>query len=201
MKILGIEDSLKNSKIDLRKQIEKYIPYNEQEEVDRFFFLQFMTTFEDVLTRNNVIGHFSSSAFVLNKARDKMIVVHHNQFDTFVYPGGHADGNPDLYQVAVQEVAEETGAEITPIKNNFVGLQNIAIQGHMKKGKYVSSHLHFNVVYLFESDETKPLKVKPDENSIVKWMPIEEVLEQTTSPFMKAATKKLVKQLEEGNYR
>ena len=45
----------------LKEQIENYIPYNEQELKDKEYFLKFIDTFEDVLTRDNLFGHFSSS--------------------------------------------------------------------------------------------------------------------------------------------
>ena len=92
----------------LKEQIEKYIPFNEQEQIDKEQFLEFINTFDDVLTRNNVFGHFTSSAFVVNKDRTKMVVVYHIINDGWIYPGGHADGIDDLLSVAVREVEEET---------------------------------------------------------------------------------------------
>ena len=59
----------------LKDQIERYTPFNEQEEKDREQMLKFVDTFDDVLTRDNTFGHFSSSAFVVNNNRDKMVVV------------------------------------------------------------------------------------------------------------------------------
>lgn len=56
--------------MNLREKIESYIPYNEQEEMDKEQFLKFMDTHEDYLTRNNTMGHFSASAFVVNKERN-----------------------------------------------------------------------------------------------------------------------------------
>ena len=37
--------------MNLKEQIESYIPYNEQEECDKELMLQYINTFEDVLTR------------------------------------------------------------------------------------------------------------------------------------------------------
>ena len=95
--------------MDLRQKIENYIPFNEQEEKDKEQFLKFIDTFDDVLTRDNIFGHFSASAFVVNKERNKMVVVYHIINDGWIYPGGHADGEDDFLSVAVREVEEETG--------------------------------------------------------------------------------------------
>ena len=56
--------------MDLRQKIENYIPFNEQEEKDKEQFLKFIDTFDDVLTRDNIFGHFSASAFVVNYLRN-----------------------------------------------------------------------------------------------------------------------------------
>ena len=48
----------------LIKQFEAYSTFNEQEEKDKEFFLRALKTFDDVLSRENVLLHFCSSAFV-----------------------------------------------------------------------------------------------------------------------------------------
>ena len=63
---------------NLKKNIEKYKSFNEQEEVDKRIILKYINDFDDVLTRQNEYGHFTSSAFVLNKERTKMIMIYHN---------------------------------------------------------------------------------------------------------------------------
>ena len=46
--------------MELRDKIEKYQPYNEQEEKDKQTMLKYIDTFDDVLTRNNEFGHFTA---------------------------------------------------------------------------------------------------------------------------------------------
>ena len=53
--------------MNLREQIEKYEPFNEQEENDRKVMLQYIENFDNVLTRENEFGHFTASAWALNK--------------------------------------------------------------------------------------------------------------------------------------
>ena len=55
--------------MSLKEVIENYIPCDEQEEKDKEQMLTFIDTFDDVLTRDNVIGHFCAAAFVINKER------------------------------------------------------------------------------------------------------------------------------------
>ena len=40
--------------MNYRKEIEQYVPFNEQEVCDKEQFLKFIDTFDDVLTRENM---------------------------------------------------------------------------------------------------------------------------------------------------
>lgn len=63
---------------------------------------------------------------------------------------------------------------------------------HIKRGKYVASHLHLSVAYILEADENEELVVKEDENSGVKWVDIDNVLDLTNEEYMKNVYKKLI---------
>lgn len=60
------------------------------------------------------------------------------------------------------------------------------MDGHEKRGAYVSSHLHLNVTYLIEADEGGPLAVKADENSAVRWFGLDEAVAASTEPWFQA---------------
>ncbi|MCL2354468.1 MAG: NUDIX hydrolase [Oscillospiraceae bacterium] len=163
---------------NLKKKIERYQPYNEQEEGDKQLILEYMNDFDNILTRDNKYTHFTASSFIVNKERTKMMVIHHNQFKAYTIPGGHADGESDLLGTAIREAKEETGIEnIVPVDNDIFSLEVFAIHGHMKNGKWVSSHTHLNLLYIFEADETEKIRIQEDENSDVKWVNIDNVAE------------------------
>ena len=61
--------------MNLKEQIKSYVPFDETEEKLKEYFLKWMDTFKDVLTRENEFGHFASSAFVVNKDCTKMLVI------------------------------------------------------------------------------------------------------------------------------
>jgi 8-oxo-dGTP pyrophosphatase MutT (NUDIX family) len=163
-----------NGTAKLREEISNYTPFNEQEEKDKSYFIKLIDTFDDTLTRENEFGHFCASAWVLNKDRTKVLVVHHNIFNAYIYPGGHADGESNLLSVAIREVKEEIGVDAIPIFDCIFAIQSCPIKGHMKRGKYVPAHTHFDILYLLGADEKQELVSKEDENSSVKWIKIEE---------------------------
>lgn len=181
--------------MNLKEKIENYIPYDEQEERDKEQYLNFIDKFDDVLTRNNVFGHFSASAFIVNKERTKMLVVYHIINDGWIYPGGHADGEENLLSVAVREVEEETGLKAKVLDENIYSIQSAPVKGHIKRGKYVSAHLHLDVVYLMEADDKIPLVYRDDESKGVKWVSFEEATDETMCDFIRPIHKKLIKKL------
>ncbi|NSA18119.1 hypothetical protein FHU25_002180 [Clostridium saccharobutylicum] len=60
------------------ESIKSYMPFNEQENKDKEITIKYSNMFDDILTRNNELIHVTSSGFVVNKARDKVLMVHHN---------------------------------------------------------------------------------------------------------------------------
>lgn len=177
----------------LRKEIEDYKPYNEQEEQDKKVMLKYIDAFDDVLTRQNEFAHFTASSWVVNKDRTKVLMIYHNIYKSWAWTGGHSDGDSNLLNVAMREVKEETGVEtVKPITEDIFSLEIICVNGHVKRGKYVSSHVHLNVTYLLEADESESLKIKEDENSGVRWVDIDKAIDLSTEAWMKKIYKKLI---------
>lgn len=182
--ILGIR--IKIDIDNLKESLEQFTPYNEQEEVERKIMLKYINDFDDVLTRENEYGHFTSSAFVLNRERTKILMIFHKIYNSWAWVGGHSDGDNDLLYVAMKEAKEETGIKnISPICEDIYSLELINVNGHEKRGKYVGSHMHLNVTYLLEADEGDEIHIKEDENSGVKWVPIEEILNVTSEVWVR----------------
>lgn len=184
----------------IRREIENYLPYNCEEEKDKEVIIKYIDTFEDVLTRNNEIGHLTSSCWIVNKEKTKVLMVYHNIYDSWSWSGGHADGDSNLLHVALKEAMEETGLkEVKPLSNNIFSLEVMGVNGHMKKGKYISSHIHLNVTYLLCADENEVLHIKEDENSAVKWFELDQAVKASNEPYMKKIYSKLNKKLRDLN--
>lgn len=182
--VLGI--GIKINVDNLKENIKNFKPYNEQEEVEKRIMSNYLNDFDDTLTRQNEYGHFTSSAFVLNKQRTKILMIYHKIYNSWAWVGGHSDGDSDLLYVAIKEAKEETGIKnVVPIFNNIYSIEIINVNGHEKKGKYVGSHVHLNVTYLLEADENEEIHIKQDENSGVKWVPINEILNTTSEQWVR----------------
>ncbi len=172
--------------MNLREQIQQYRAWNEQEEADRQLMLEFLDNGRDVFSRSNRMAHFTASSWITNREHSKILMVYHNIYHSWSWTGGHADGEEDLLAVAIREAQEETGVKnIHPVTSDIFSLESLCVDGHEKRGKYVSSHLHLNVTYLLEAEEEDRLKMKPDENSGVRWFGLWEALDVCTEPWMK----------------
>ena len=104
-------------------------------------------------------------------------MAYHNIYNSWSWIGGHADGEENLAEVALRELQEETGVKNARlVSDEIFSIETLTVDGHIKKGAYVPCHLHFNVTYLAEADETEALIVKEDENQAVKWFTFEDAL-------------------------
>lgn len=180
---------------ELTEKIKNYEPFNEQEERDKPLILDWIRNNETAFSRENTVAHMTASAWVVNKDRSKVLMIYHNIYNSWSWLGGHADGETDLLAVAVREVQEEAGiVNVHPVSEEIFSLESLTVDGHVKKGRYVSSHLHLNITYLLEADSEESVLIKTDENSGVAWFTPEEALQKSTEPwFVERIYKKLIK--------
>ncbi|MGL4800284.1 MAG: NUDIX hydrolase, partial [Cellulosilyticaceae bacterium] len=124
----------------------------------------------------------------------------HNIYNAWAWTGGHNDGDCDLLGVAIKEAQEETGVQhFTPLSTEIFSIDVLPVASHMKKGKYVAPHLHLSVAYLLEADDREEVCIKADENSGVKWIPVEEVEAYTANePAMQVLYRKFMDKVTKG---
>lgn len=171
--------------MELLDLLRSFSPWNAQERWDQLQMLHFLESGENIFTRENKTAHLTASSWVVSPKRDQVLMVYHNLYDSWSWMGGHADGDRDLCQVALRETREESGLEdLTLVSPEIFSLESLTVDGHEKRGNYISSHLHLNVTYLLEADPSQPIRVKPDENSGVAWFPVEEVAGKVSEPWM-----------------
>ena len=116
-------------------------------------------------------GHFTGSALVTSRRRDKVLLMQHKLIGRWMQFGGHADGVPDLARVALREASEESGfPESTFIPcGGILDIDIHAIPANPKRNE--PPHEHFDVRYLLELDEAIPLPPNP-ERLILRWLPL-----------------------------
>lgn len=172
----------------LIEELQAYLPCNAQEKRDRETLLAYLNleALPDPFTRENPIAHLTASAWVTDSSHSRILMAYHNLYRSWSWLGGHADGEHDLRLVAEKEVREESGLRtlrlLTP---EIFSLEILTVDGHEKRGQYVTSHLHLNLTYLFEADPSEPVRCKPDENAAVTWFPREEAVSHSSEPWFR----------------
>lgn len=170
----------------LEQQLLAYRAYNEQEERDRDLILRCLRLEPDLYTRRNPLAHMTASAWIVNPERTRTLMAYHNIYRSWAWLGGHADGGTDLLGVALREAREESGlADVRPVTRDLFSVEVLTVDGHIKRGAYVPSHLHLNVTFLLEAGDDTPLIPKPDENSGVRWFAPQEALAACSEPWMR----------------
>lgn len=172
----------------LREAIAAFKPFNEQEQADKSVILHALDTDPNCFDRS-AQAHMACSIWVVDPTMTQTLLVYHNIYDSWSWIGGHADGEANLRAVALRELQEETGVEHARIvecgPGDIFSLEVLTVDGHEKRGAYVSSHLHLNITYLAVADPAEQTRIKPDENSGVRWAPLEDAIRLSTEPWIR----------------
>jgi len=185
--------------MDYKEAIEKYEPKDEVENKTKIKMLEYINLYgKSVLSRENEVVHFVSSAWVMNKAKTKVLMVYHKIYNSWMWTGGHADGEGDLLKVAIKEAKEETNIKSLSITSGDIYMMDIlSAPEHYRKGKKVLAHAHLSVAYLLEADENELISIQEDENSAVSWIEIDEITKYATRESMCKLGLKLINRMKD----
>ena len=174
--------------------IRTFIPRDAREAAEQKEILDMIALLGDrILTRDCEFAHMTASSIIVNPDRTKTLMAFHRIYNSWAWTGGHADGESDFEAIALREAQEETG--ITGLKRIGAGIASMEILPvwtHVKRGKQIGTHLHLNVSYLFEADDSLPLRVAKDENSAVGWINVDDLENSVSEPPMIPIYKRLL---------
>lgn len=122
--------------------------------------------------------HFTWSVLVVNKEKTKVLLMHHKKLWMWLQFWGHADGEVNVYNVALRELKEEAWIW----ENDIVLLDNIFdIHIHSYPAhKTEPKHFHYDIRFLAIGDETLKFKKQESEVNEIKWFDISEILKSDT---------------------
>ena len=144
--------------------------------------------------RETAYAHFTASAIILNAKRDRTLMAYHRIYDSWAWTGGHADGEDDPEGIARREAEEETGIPfLTRLGPGAASVEILPVWAHKRRGKDVPSHLHLNVSYLFQADDSLPLRRREEENRAVAWLPCAALSDYVSEPPMMPVYLRLLK--------
>jgi len=129
-----------------------------------------LLTHKDCFQRTHLPGHITGSAWILNKERTRTLLVHHAKLNKWVQPGGHAEGEENILNVALREAEEETG-----LKTFKSSAKIFDVDIHLiPERKDFPEHLHYDIRFLLEADDQEQIVVS-EESHDVQWIDLSEL--------------------------
>jgi 8-oxo-dGTP pyrophosphatase MutT (NUDIX family) len=125
--------------------------------------------------RDHLPGHMTGSTWIVNLEKNRVLLTHHAKLNRWLQPGGHADGDEDIFQVALKEAEEETG-----LQNLIRGGSDIFdIDIHLiPERKGFPAHDHYDIRFLFFADAEETLLLS-EESHALAWVPLTELVDAT----------------------
>lgn len=124
-------------------------------------------------------GHISGSAWVLNPTRTHVFLLHHRKLNLWLQPGGHADNNHDIIDVALSETAEESGTDPAHVRLLSERIFDVDVHS-VPETADEPRHDHYDIRFLVELDDALPLSGNR-ESYAVGWVPLNEVMRLNNS--------------------
>lgn len=129
----------------------------------------------DAFLRTHLPGHITGSAWIVDPSREYLLLTHHAKLNKWLQPGGHADGDENVLNVALREANEETGLkELKLIQNKIFDIDIHTIP--MRKD--FPEHLHFDIRFVFEGSKDVPL-ILTDESHALAWVHVDDLRKLT----------------------
>tara|TARA_Y100000814_G_C12299522_1_gene391272 strand:+ start:63 stop:641 length:579 start_codon:yes stop_codon:yes gene_type:complete len=130
-------------------------------------------------------GHITGSAWVLSHDRTKCLLLHHRKLDRWLQPGGHADGQTEIQQVALREAEEESGLTQLALLGDCQDLVPLDIDVHKIPARFDAAgnmtedaHEHHDIRFLVVAGANQEL-VLSEESHDLRWFTNQEVLQVT----------------------
>ncbi len=143
---------------------------------ERGFVAEFVKLLQhaDAYQRTHLPAHLTGSAWIVDEAKQFVLLTHHAKLNKWLQPGGHADGDEDITAVATREVREETG--LTSFKL-LAPLFDLDIHTIPSRSDF-PEHLHFDVRVLLQARKDDVLMITEESHDLA-WVPLEEVAQRS----------------------
>lgn len=156
---------------DLLRRLDDHVPYDDVEAQSLVRFTSFVRNQPRCFERSLREGHVTGSAWLLNASRSRALLTLHRKLGMWLQLGGHADGNPNVLEVALREAQEESGiADIQPVTEASFDVDVHLIPARRDEPR----HFHYDVRFLLYAPTTDDVVVS-GESLKLKWFSPDEL--------------------------
>jgi len=157
---------MKKEFLNMYALLDAYAPMYTEEVFCKARMLDVLRHCDDCFLRSCRIGHFTASAFLLNKDLTAACLMHHTKLNKWLQLGGHCDGDPDILNVAIKEAQEESGIQnIRPIKPEIFDIDIHLVPDRPED----PAHYHFDIRFLLHAYDDDTL-IKNHESHALRWV-------------------------------
>lgn len=154
-------------------------PLTPHEEAAKEDFLAGLAHGADILSRRPLPSHLTASAFVLDAAKENILLVFHGKARFWVQPGGHLeDGDTAVTEAALRETVEETGLPRDLLNDARV----VDLDHHALPGAFGHCRSHLDIGVAVFTDGT-PEPTVSEESEAVRWFPLDALPEPVAPEF------------------
>ncbi len=133
-------------------------------------FSAFLASSPDVFQRWHPPGHFTGSAWLVARDGERVLLTHHRKLGRWLQLGGHADGDPDLAQVALREAQEESGLGALQVEPRIFDIDRHRIPARGSEPE----HWHYDVRFVVRAGADEAFVVS-DESHALAWRRIDAI--------------------------
>ena len=121
--------------------------------------------------RDHLPGHITGSAFIIDEEGKYTLLTHHAKLNRWLQPGGHADGDENIVDVATREAVEETGlTTLQLLQPSFFDVDIHTIPAR----KDFPQHEHYDIRFLFRASKAEKLLVTEESHDLA-WKPLDDL--------------------------
>ena len=144
----------------------------------------------EITNRKNFIGHFTASAFVINPANKKVLLLDHKALKRKLTPGGHIEKDESPLEAALRELEEETGLSSNQVeqylpnkidKNTPFHIGSHPIPKNDKKQE--DEHYHHNFEYVFFIKPNSEIVLDITESDGYEWIDFDTAIDILGRPM------------------
>ncbi len=177
----------------LLEQLDGYVCEDDAEVASVALTKQMIVQHPDIWLQSCKEGHITGSGLILDRANERMLLMHHRKLQLWLQMGGHGEGELDPSQIAGREAVEESSLPDLTFFPASEYPMFVDVDAHtIPARRDVLEHYHIDFRYLLLTSSPEKIRLPHAEAHDLRWFSFSEI----PALPLKPATLRLVKKAE-----